>query len=131
MNEYKKKQDACHYASEGIRINAICPGFTDTNMIRGIKDTGALDAYLEANPMKRLGTVEEIADGLAFLASTMSSYMTGETLVIDGYVDDACLPQAPVRLNMRGRRVDTKVIAEVRLSGDEVHRIVGSRGIEI
>ena len=83
------RQMAADYAHENIRFNALCPGFIDTPFNRGFeKQMGGrdkLEAYIStAIPMGRFGTVEEIADGIVFLASDRSSFMTGHALVIDG-----------------------------------------------
>lgn len=87
------KSAAKHCASEGypIRINCICPGFVETamvaNAIGGLdEETGAAFTarVLGAIPMGRLGKPEEIANGIAFLASDEASFMTGSDLVVDG-----------------------------------------------
>ena len=83
------RQMAADYAHEGIRFNALCPGFIDTPFNRGFEvqmgGRDKLESYIaNAIPMGRFGTVEEIADGIVFLASKRSSFMTGHALVIDG-----------------------------------------------
>ena len=83
------RQMAADYAHEGIRFNALCPGFIDTPFNRGFEvqmgGRDKLESYIaNAIPMGRFGTVEEIADGIVFLASERSSFMTGHALVIDG-----------------------------------------------
>ena len=83
------RQIAVDYAGHNVRCNALCPGFVDTKFNAGfVQQMGgreALDAYVRtAIPMKRFGTVEEIADAIVFLASDRSSFMTGHALVIDG-----------------------------------------------
>ena len=78
---------ALEYATEGIRINSICPGFIETPLLSkaGISDNSDLHKYIIGlHPMKRLGKSEEIASGFIFLASDDSSFMTGTTLEIDG-----------------------------------------------
>lgn len=78
---------ALEYATEGIRINSICPGFIETPMVSkaGISDNSDLHKHvIELHPMKRLGKPEEVAAGFIFLASDDSSFMTGTTLDIDG-----------------------------------------------
>jgi NAD(P)-dependent dehydrogenase (short-subunit alcohol dehydrogenase family) len=75
------------YATEGIRINAICPGFIETPLLTnaGITENSDIQKYIIGlHPMKRLGKSEEIAEGFIFLASDDSSFMTGTTLEIDG-----------------------------------------------
>ena len=83
------RQMAADYAKENIRFNSLCPGFIDTPFNRGFEvqmgGREKLDEYVANTiPMGRFGTVEEIADGIVFLASDRSSFMTGHALVIDG-----------------------------------------------
>jgi NAD(P)-dependent dehydrogenase (short-subunit alcohol dehydrogenase family) len=78
---------ALEYATEGIRINAICPGFIQTPLLTnaGISENTDLQKYIIGlHPMKRLGESEEVATGFIFLASDDSPFMTGTTLEIDG-----------------------------------------------
>ena len=78
---------ALEYATEGIRINAICPGFIDTPLLAkgGITDQEDLkQQIIDLHPMKRLGKSEEIANGFIFLASDDSSFVSGTSLEIDG-----------------------------------------------
>lgn len=83
------RQMAADYARENIRFNALCPGFIDTPFNRGFEiqmgGRERLEAYVAGEiPMGRWGTVEEIANGIVFLASGLSSFMTGAAFVIDG-----------------------------------------------
>ncbi|KAM5342239.1 hypothetical protein ACJ41O_013205 [Fusarium nematophilum] len=78
------KTDASTFAEHGIRINAICPGYVETPLLRAATQAGNMDGEIAKTPMKRLGTVEEIVDCIVFLASPMSSFMTGSTMVVDG-----------------------------------------------
>lgn len=83
------RQMAADYAKENIRFNSLCPGFIDTPFNRGFEiqmgGRDKLEEYIsDAIPMGRFGTIEEIADGIVFLASDKSSFMTGHALVIDG-----------------------------------------------
>lgn len=78
---------ALEYAAEGIRINAICPGFIDTPLLKkgGITDhEDVKQMIVSLHPMKRLGKAEEIANGFIFLASNESSFMSGTAIEIDG-----------------------------------------------
>lgn len=78
---------ALEYAVEGIRINAICPGFIDTPLLTkgGINDhPDVKQQIINLHPMKRLGKAEEIAKGFVFLACDDSSFVSGTTLEIDG-----------------------------------------------
>lgn len=74
------------YAVDGLRINAICPGYTETPMTT--KNPEVLKAMQErietAVPMKRMGDPREIADGVLYLAGGRSSFVTGSALVVDG-----------------------------------------------
>lgn len=70
-------------ASKGIRVNAVAPGFTDTEMVRSIPER-VRGKLLERVPLGRLATPEEIARAMLFLACEDSSYITGQTLFVDG-----------------------------------------------
>ena len=77
------KSTAIQYAKEGIRANSVHPGAIDTQMLAGSSDLiGDSEAF--NRPMGRMGTPEEIAYGVVFLASDESRFMTGTELVIDG-----------------------------------------------
>ena len=83
------RQIAVDYARFNIRCNALCPGFVDTPFNAGFEHQmggrAALEAYVRADiPMQRWATPEEIAEGIVYLASDSSSFMTGQALVIDG-----------------------------------------------
>ncbi|MBD3678737.1 MAG: SDR family oxidoreductase [Rhodobacteraceae bacterium] len=83
------RQMAADYAHENIRFNSLCPGFIDTPFNRGFEiqmgGRDKLEEYISSEiPMGRFGTVEEIAEGIVYLASDRSSFMTGQALVIDG-----------------------------------------------
>lgn len=80
------KSAAIEYAKRGIRVNAVCPGYTDTPMVSGVTDIAPemRDITIRAIPMKRLGKPEEIAEGVLWLASDASSFVTGHQLVMDG-----------------------------------------------
>ena len=80
---------AVEYARENIRVNAICPGVIDTRMNRRnlelADDPDALQSrWLEATPLGRMGTPEEVAQTVLYLASEQSSFTTGIGLLIDG-----------------------------------------------
>ncbi|KAJ5596722.1 short chain dehydrogenase/reductase family oxidoreductase, partial [Penicillium hetheringtonii] len=68
------KTDAKIYAKKGIRINAICPGYIVTPLIAGSIHSGSMDNEFERTPVGRAGTVEEIADSIAFLASPLKQF---------------------------------------------------------
>ena len=75
-------QMAKNYGEEGVRVNCICPGIVDTPIL-GDRDRRA---YVERVPLKRLGTPEDIAKVVLFLASDAADYLTGVVLPIDGGV---------------------------------------------
>jgi NAD(P)-dependent dehydrogenase (short-subunit alcohol dehydrogenase family) len=72
------------HARQGIRINAICPGPTDTPMLRAAMNTAQLAEFADSFPAGRLGKPEEIAQAALFLASDESSFVTGSMLFVDG-----------------------------------------------
>lgn len=81
------KTAALEYATEGIRVNVICPGFIDTPLLTKLDFSNNPDRkqlILDKHPMNRLGTSEEIANGFIFLACDDSSFITGTALNIDG-----------------------------------------------
>ena len=78
------KSAAIQYAEFGIRVNSVHPGYADTPMTDPIfKDSDFADTRLSKVPMGRLGTADEIAMGILYLASLESSLLTGYDLVID------------------------------------------------
>lgn len=77
------KTTAKEFASRGIRCNAVAPGFIESAMTDKLSDD-VKKKYYDAIPLGRFGTVENIADTVAFLASDMSSYITGQVICIDG-----------------------------------------------
>ncbi|MBL28327.1 MAG: NAD(P)-dependent oxidoreductase [Rhodospirillaceae bacterium] len=83
------KSVAMDYIGQGIRCNAICPGTVDTpslqDRINAFEDAEeARRMFIARQPMGRLGTAEEIAEAAVYLASDEASFMTGQTLVVDG-----------------------------------------------
>jgi NAD(P)-dependent dehydrogenase (short-subunit alcohol dehydrogenase family) len=81
------KSAALEYAARGIRINAVCPGLIQTPMSDQMVASGqaeALDTLLKAVPMERVGRAEEIADAVLWLCSSAASYVTGQSLAVDG-----------------------------------------------
>jgi NAD(P)-dependent dehydrogenase (short-subunit alcohol dehydrogenase family) len=76
---------AAEWAAHGVRVNALCPGWTATDLNRELwEDEAASKATIATVPMQRWGRAEEMAGPALFLASDASSYMTGHTLAIDG-----------------------------------------------
>jgi len=74
------KNLALHWAKEGVRVNSVHPGFIDTPIL-GDSDRNQLAGV---TPMGRIGKPEEVANAVAFLASDLSSFMTGSEIVVDG-----------------------------------------------
>lgn len=77
------KSLAREVGSRGITVNAVAPGFIDTDMTRALPEAQR-DALLERIPLQRLGTATEVAQAVAFLASSAATYITGETLHVNG-----------------------------------------------
>lgn len=75
---------AIDHARQGIRVNAICPGPTDTPMLRNAMTPEQLEAFASTFPMGRLGRPEEIAAAAVFLASDDASFVTGSLFYVDG-----------------------------------------------
>jgi NAD(P)-dependent dehydrogenase (short-subunit alcohol dehydrogenase family) len=84
------KSAAIEYARRGVRVNALCPSFARTAMVTGFLDKAgdereAAEAGLvRAIPMGRLAEVDEVIAGLVYLADPASSFVTGQTLQVDG-----------------------------------------------
>jgi 3-oxoacyl-[acyl-carrier protein] reductase len=77
------KSLAREYASRGITVNAVAPGYVDTDMTSGL--TGELrDKMLTTVPLGRTGTAREVAAAIAYLASDEAAYVTGQTLRVNG-----------------------------------------------
>jgi len=75
---------AIDHAKQGIRINAICPGATDTPMLRNALPPAEIDAMAKSHPIGRLGRPEELARAALFLATEDSSFVTGTAMYVDG-----------------------------------------------
>ena len=72
-------------ASHNIRVNAVGPGSIDTEMLAGVNaNPDAMKMVMSRTPLQRLGDASEIASVVAFLASSKASYVTGETIYVDG-----------------------------------------------
>ncbi len=78
------KSVALEMASRNITANAICPGFIETDMTAAALTADLRAKALERVPLGRLGTPEDIANAVVFLASDAAAYITGQTLAVDG-----------------------------------------------
>ena len=77
---------ACEWASDGVRVNAVAPGYVGTALVRRLAEAGQVDleAIERRSPLGRLLEPEEIAEAIWFLASPAASAITGVTLSVDG-----------------------------------------------
>ncbi len=77
------KAIALEVASRGITVNAVAPGMIDTDMTRALPQA-AQESWVDRIPLKRLGTVDDVAHAVVFLASDEASYITGHVLAVNG-----------------------------------------------
>ncbi|WP_431037357.1 SDR family NAD(P)-dependent oxidoreductase [Streptomyces sp. P6-2-1] len=77
------KTAAIEYAAQGVRVNAVGPGFIETPLISG-KDQAGHDALVAAHPVGRLGKAEEVAEVIVFLLSDRASFVQGSYHLVDG-----------------------------------------------
>lgn len=77
------KSLAKEVAAYNIRVNAVAPGFIETDMLSGLKEEHK-EALIKQIPLGKFGTAEDVARAVKFLLSDASSYITGQTIVIDG-----------------------------------------------
>jgi 2-keto-3-deoxy-L-fuconate dehydrogenase len=77
---------AIDHVRQGVRVNAVCPGTVDSPWVRRLVDDAgeSLDALRARQPMGRLGTTDEVAQAILYLASDAAAFVTGTGLVIDG-----------------------------------------------
>jgi NAD(P)-dependent dehydrogenase (short-subunit alcohol dehydrogenase family) len=80
------KVAAREYADRNVRVNSVCPGIIDTPMMRAHlgQDEGSIDALVQMLPGKRMGRPEDIARAVVWLCSDDASYVSGDTMVVDG-----------------------------------------------
>lgn len=78
------KSIALELGSRNIRCNAIAPGFVETDMTHYLKEGEASKSFMEKIPLNRFGSTEDIANAALFLASSMSTYITGQVLSVCG-----------------------------------------------
>jgi 3-oxoacyl-[acyl-carrier protein] reductase len=74
---------ALEVSSRNITVNAVAPGLIDTDMTRALS-TGTHDEWADRIPLKRLGTPDDVAAAVAFLASDEAAYITGHVLAVNG-----------------------------------------------
>ena len=77
------KSAAREYGAKGIRVNAVAPGFIETEMTASLPDE-VKQEYLKGIPLSRFGKPEDVAEAVAFLASDRASYISGQVLSVDG-----------------------------------------------
>lgn len=77
------KSAAKELAPRGITVNAIAPGFIQTEMTDALSDK-VKDAYIQMIPLKKLGSVDDVANTACFLASEGANYITGQVIQVDG-----------------------------------------------
>lgn len=85
--DHLTKQQAAELASLNIRVNAVAPGPVDTAMAKAVHSAAIRADYHDAIPLNRYGLEEEIAAAIFFLCSDQASYVTGQTLAVDGGFD--------------------------------------------
>jgi NAD(P)-dependent dehydrogenase (short-subunit alcohol dehydrogenase family) len=85
--EHLTKQFALELSVRGIRINAVAPGPVDTAMAKAVHSPAIRADYHDAIPLGRYGLEEELAEAIFFLCSDRASYITGQTLAVDGGFD--------------------------------------------
>lgn len=93
--EALSRQFSIELAGTAVRVNCVAPGFIDAGMGSANYDRVAYERRAAAVPLRRLGTAEDVADAVMFLASPAAAYVTGQTLVVDGGVTNATLGLLP------------------------------------
>jgi 3-oxoacyl-[acyl-carrier protein] reductase len=75
---------ALDWGSEGVLVNAICPGYIETDLTRQNNSKKGIESMCRLLPLRRLGTPDEVARAVYFLGSEQNTFITGQTLVVDG-----------------------------------------------
>ena len=94
------KQQAAELGEVGIRVNAVSPGPVDTAMAKAVHSPAIRADYHDAIPLNRYGLEHEIADAIWLLCSDRSSYITGQTLAVDGGFDATGIGLPSLRGNL-------------------------------
>jgi NAD(P)-dependent dehydrogenase (short-subunit alcohol dehydrogenase family) len=81
------KQQAVELGNAGIRVNCVAPGPVETAMAQQVHSADIRTSYRDAIPLNRYGTVDEIADAVAFLCSDAARFINGQMLAVDGGFD--------------------------------------------
>ncbi|GJD61892.1 SDR family NAD(P)-dependent oxidoreductase [Methylobacterium frigidaeris] len=97
------KQQAVELAHLGIRVNAVAPGPVDTAMAKEVHSPAIRADYHDAVPLNRYGLEREIADAIVYLCGPRASYVTGQTLAVDGGFDAAGIGLPTLRRDLAAR----------------------------
>ncbi len=92
------QQFAAEMGESGIRVNCVAPGPVRTKLAIAVHSQEIIDAYHDAIPLNRYGSEAEIAEAIVFLGSEKSSYITGQTLAVDGGFDSTGVGLPALRL---------------------------------
>jgi NAD(P)-dependent dehydrogenase (short-subunit alcohol dehydrogenase family) len=96
------KQQAVELASIGVRVNAVCPGPVETAMAKAVHTPAIRADYHDTIPLNRYGLEEELAQAIFFLCSDKASYITGQSLAVDGGFDAAGVGLPTLRRSQNG-----------------------------
>jgi len=75
---------ALEYAEAGVLVNAVCPGFVETDLTRQNNTPAQIEVLRQQVPLKRLGVPDDIASVVYYLGSEQNTFITGQTIVADG-----------------------------------------------